>query len=143
MELLIAKKSFIPVLSTGIWVVLLTIFVFIPNNLGECFNIAVIVILGLLCLDILYTLLRPFKLIGCEGHTFIIYWLWKKIVIDFNDIVKLDFYKATRRGYELDYGTILIFKNDNKRIRIPEIAKVMDVYFVMDSLMDEYVINNT
>ncbi|MDD4212672.1 MAG: hypothetical protein PHY42_04675 [Bacilli bacterium] len=143
MKSVIAKKSYIPAISTGFWTILLTLFVLIPNQFGSVLKILVIILIVFLVLDIIYTLIRPHHLILHEEHTFIVHHLGKTQIVHFKDIVKIDFYKATRRGYELHYGTIIIQTKDNNSIRIPEVEKVIDTYFAMNHLIDEYTINNT
>lgn len=141
MEQVVAKKSFIPLILEGIWMVLLLIFILIPNELPESMMIVVYIALGVLGVDVLWTFIRPLNIIKVKNHTFIISRLYQTITISYQDIEKIDFYKATRRGLEFNYGTIKIHKKDGQTIRIMEVGKVIDVYLKMDALMDEYTIN--
>ena len=142
MEQVVAKKSFIPLILEGIWIILLLIFVFIPNDFHQILMIFVYAVLAILVADGLWTIIRPFNIIKVKDNAFIVTRFFKTITIPYQEIEKIDFYKVTRRGLEFDYGTIKIYKNNGQMIRIIEVAKVIDVYMKMDALMDEYAINS-
>mgnify|MGYP001404365043 CR=1 FL=1 len=138
---IIGKKSFAQLIFALIWLILITIFLLLPNTFHIIVIIFIYLILIVLIIEIILLTLRPLNIIIKSEDNFVVRKLFKTQVINFKEIQKIDFYKTTRPGIELTKGTIIIVLKDNKKIKIIEVTKVIDVYLKMDCVFEDYLMN--